>query len=204
MDTKRTIVFDLGGVLIDWNERYLFEKIFVNDAPAMEHFLANICTRDWNAQQDAGRSFEDGIRELVAQHPQHEPNIRAYFERWEEMIKGDITATVQILVALKRAGYPLFALSNWSAETFPAMRKRFEFLQLFETIVLSGEVGTAKPGAEIYEIFLKTVNRDATDCLFIDDMKDNINTAKEKGFQTIHFESPEQLRDELKRMGISL
>lgn len=202
MISKQVIVFDLGGVLIDWNPRHLYRKMFDGDEEAMERFLSEICTSDWNLRQDEGRLFAEATDELIARHPEQAGLIRAYFDRWPEMIAGAIDQTVEILAELKRAGREIYALSNWSAETFPHARKRFGFLGWFDFIVISGEIGLIKPNREVFDFLLENTGRRAEDCVFIDDSSANVAAAKELGFDAIHFRSPRQLRDELMNRGI--
>jgi 2-haloacid dehalogenase len=187
------IVFDFGGVLIDWNPRYLYANLFDSDANAMERFLAEIGFMEWNLQQDKGRPFASGVAELCRRFPHYADLIRAYDERWEESIGGPIQATVNILASLKQAGYRLYGLSNWSAEKFYGFSARYEFFAWFEDIVLSGDVGLVKPDPRIYLLLLERIGRTAGECLFIDDSEANILAAHEVGFGTIHYESPEQL-----------
>ncbi len=203
MPDQPVIVFDLGGVLLEWNPRYLYRKIFQEEG-VMERFLTEVCTQDWNVQQDAGRPFAEAVALLVAQHPHHAAEISAYYERWDEMVPWAIEGTVEILAAVRRAGYPLAALSNWSAETFPLMQDRFEFLGWFDTIVLSGEERCVKPDPQIYRILLQRLNRPADACIFIDDSEKNVVAARQLGIQAIHFQSPAHLRDSLLEMGIQL
>ncbi|RLD08388.1 MAG: HAD family phosphatase [Chloroflexota bacterium] len=193
---KKTIVFDLGGVLVDWNRRYLYQKIF-SDQDELEYFLREICSLEWNAQMDVDKSFLDATDDLVLKYPEYETQIRAYFSRWEEMIRGDIPGTVEILGELKENSYPLAALSNWSSETFPRVKDQYEFLDWFSPLVISGYIGYKKPDPEPFQILLHELGRDAGDCLFIDDMEDNIQEARRQGFEVIHFTSPEKLRQEL-------
>jgi 2-haloacid dehalogenase len=202
MSQKQAIVFDLGGVLIDWNPRYLYRKLFADDETAMEKFLAEVCNSDWNVQQDKGRPFADAVAELAAQHPAHEPMIRAFFERWPEMVSGAIEGTVAILHELRAARHPLYALSNWSAETYPHARKRFDFFEHFDHIVISGQIRMIKPDREIFDHLLAQTSRRAEECLFIDDSGLNIHAARALGFDAIHFTSPAQLRRELGARGI--
>ena len=138
----RSVVFDLGGVLIDWNPRYLYRKLFPGDETGMEHFLSTVCTPAWNEQQDAGRPVAVAVAELLGRYPEQEPLIRAYYSRFNETLRGEISGTVRLLEALDLAGIPLYALSNWSAETFPNARARFGFLSRFRDIVVS-EIGRA-------------------------------------------------------------
>ncbi len=194
---KPIIVFDLGAVLIDWNPRYLYTKMFPNNETEMEYFLAVVCPSAWNVKQDEGRPLSEATAERIALYPEYENYIRAYYGRWEEMVDAAIPGTVKILAALRDAGYRLTALSNWSAETYPLVYKRFEFLSWFDTVVLSGAEKVAKPDPAIYEILLHRINATAADCLFIDDSEPNIAAATRLGFQTIHFTSPERLHSDL-------
>src|SRR3954468_20613878 len=148
------IVFDFGGVLLDWNPRYLYRKLF-DDQAAMERFLTEIGFNEWNAQLDKGRVFAEGIAAWCAQYPDRADLIRAFHERWDESIAGAIEGTVDILARLKQTGYPLYALSNWSAETFYRVRHRYDFLDWFDLIVVSGEVGCIKPDPQIYNMLLE-------------------------------------------------
>jgi 2-haloacid dehalogenase len=202
MNSKQAVVFDLGGVLIDWNPRHLYRKMFNGDEEAMERFLSEICTSEWNARQDAGRSFAEATEELIASHPDQAGLIRAFFDRWPEMVAGAIEQTVEILAELKGAGREIYALSNWSAETFPHASRRFEFLGWFDFIVISGEIGLAKPNREVFDFLLKKAGRRAGECVFIDDSSMNVAAARELGFDAIHFLAPRQLRDELMNRGI--
>jgi 2-haloacid dehalogenase len=194
---SRAIVFDLGGVLVDWDPRYLYRRLFGDDAQAMERFLAEVCTSDWNRQQDAGRPFAQGVAELVARHPEHEVLIRAYDTRWEEMIAGPIVPSVEILKALKHTGHALHALSNWSSEKFALVRPKYEFFDWFDGILISGDVKLIKPDPKIFALLLQRMDRVAEECIFIDDLEVNVEAARELGFETIHFRSPAQLAGEL-------
>jgi 2-haloacid dehalogenase len=202
MNSKQAIVFDLGGVLIDWNPRHLYRKMFNGDEEAMERFLAEICTPEWNARQDEGRPFAAATEELVSRHPEQAGLIRAFFDRWPEMVAGAIEQTVEILAELRGAGRALYALSNWSAETFPHARERFEFLGWFDCAVISGEIGLVKPNREVFDFLLGKAGRRAEECVFIDDSPANVAAARELGFDAIHFRSPRRLRDELMNRGI--
>jgi 2-haloacid dehalogenase len=196
------IVFDFGGVLLDWNPRYLYDKMFNENPADLDRFLTEVGFSEWNVQQDKGRPFADAVAELEAKFPHYAPYIRAYDERWEEFMGGPIHGTVELLYAIKQAGYPLYALSNWSAETFGRIRHQYDFLNWFDTIVLSGTLKLIKPDPQIFNVFLSMVSRNAEDCLFIDDSKANIAAASQLGFQTILFESPEQLKGELLVRGV--
>lgn len=202
MSNNPIFVFDFGGVLIDWDPRYLYRKLFGGDNVAMERFLSEVNFYDWNHEQDKGRPFDEGIAELSEKFPHYATMISAFGERWEETIAGQIPETVATLQQLKEQGYPLFGLTNWSAETFSRIRPRYDFLSWFDDIVVSGEVGVAKPDPVIYEILLEAAKANAEQCLFIDDSKVNVNAAAELGFMTIRFESPEQLQQELSMRGL--
>ena len=198
------IIFDLGGVLIDWNPRYLYRKIFRTEAE-VSWFLENICTADWNDEQDAGRSFEEATRELIMKHPEFEEPIAAWHSRWQETISGPIEGTVDILKNIKASEkFRLYALTNWSAETFPWALENFHFLHWFEGIVVSGVEKCRKPGREFFQILFDRYNVKPAEALFIDDNLHNIRGAKSLGLNTIPFESPEQLHRELRRWNIDL
>ena len=204
MNTKiTTIIFDLGGVLIDWNPRYVYRQIFDTEEK-IDWFFENICTNEWNENQDAGRSLKEATEELVAIHPEHENEIRAYYDRWEEMLGGPIHETVEILRSLKETKkYKMYALTNWSAETFPVALQRYDFLQWFDGIVMSGEEKTRKPFPEIYQLLLNRFNINPQEVIFIDDSLRNIKGAEAVGIDGIHFQSPQQLSEELKQRNIT-
>ncbi|MDR0844326.1 MAG: HAD family phosphatase [Tannerella sp.] len=197
----KDIVFDFGGVLIDWNPRYLYQKVFAS-TDEMEGFLGQICTPQWNAQLDTGRTFAECAALLKKEHPEYSAQIEFYFSRWEEMLGGAIQGTPEILTDLKARGYRVFGLTNWSAETFPITYKRFGFLHLLDGIVVSGDEKLAKPGAEIFEVLLKRFGLNAPNCVFIDDSAQNISTARQLGFETIVFTDATRLVKELSALGI--
>ncbi|WP_242921634.1 HAD family hydrolase [Pontibacter liquoris] len=198
----KTIIFDLGAVLVDWNPHYLYRKIF-DDEAEMLHFLAHICTPDWNEEQDGGRSLQEATEYLVARHPEHEENIRAYYGRWEEMLGGAIEGTVEIFRNLRAEGkYNLYALTNWSAETWPIALERFDFLHWFDGVVVSGEEKNRKPFASFYQVLLDRYDVKSEESLFIDDNLRNVTAAEQLGIPSIHFSSPEQLRAALQERGI--
>lgn len=197
-----TIIFDLGAVLIDWNPRYMYRTIFNNEAE-MEHFLEEVTTSDWNEEQDGGRSLQEGTEWLVNKHPEHEANIRAFYGRWEEMLGEAFHDVVEIFKQLKESGkYKIYALTNWSAETFPVALERFEFLHWFDGIVVSGAEKMRKPTPEFYHILLDRYQVKSEDALFIDDNYRNILAAEKIGIQCIHFTSAEKLSDVLKKQCI--
>jgi 2-haloacid dehalogenase len=202
MIRRSVAVFDLGGVLIDWNPRYLYRKLFDGDDPAMEHFLANICTSHWNTQQDAGRSLAEACALLKGHHPAHAAMIDAWRERYEEMLGDAIHGTVELLAELRARGVPIYALSNWSAETFPAAQKRFDFLQWFRGILLSGNVRLIKPDPRIFQLFCETHGIHPAQAAYIDDLQANVDAATALGMHGIRFTDPEALRRELVRVGL--
>lgn len=202
MHTKREVViFDFGGVLVDWNPRHLYRKLFGDDEAGMERFLAEVTTNEWNLQQDAGRPWTEAIRLLTAEYPQHAELIAAYHERWPETLKGPIDDSIAILHDLKQAGHPLYGLTNWSHETFPFARDRYEFFGWFDGIVVSGAEGTIKPDPKLYETLLERYDIDPQTAVFIDDNKVNVDAAEKLGIHGIHFHSPTQLRAELIALG---
>jgi 2-haloacid dehalogenase len=197
-----TIIFDLGAVLIDWNPRYMYRTIFSDEAE-MEKFLDEITTSDWNEEQDAGRSLQEGTDLLVSKFPEHEQLIRAFYGRWDEMLGEAFHDTVEIFRQLKENGkYKLYALTNWSAETFPVALERFEFLKWFDGIVVSGAEKMRKPTPDFYHILLNRYHVKAEEALFIDDNYRNILAAEKLGIQCIHFTSAGRLEGELNKIGI--
>ena len=202
MSSINTVIFDLGGVLIDWNPRHLYRKIF-NTEEEVTWFLENVCTGEWNDQQDAGRSFEDATEELVQKFPDHEEAIRAWYGRWQETISGPIHGTVDLLKTIKDSGkYKLYALTNWSAETFPWALDNFEFLHWFEGIVVSGVEKTRKPFPDFYQILFDRYNINPAQAVFIDDNVKNVIGSREVGLPVIHFQTPDQLKEELIKLNI--
>jgi len=197
-----TIIFDLGGVLIDWNPRYVYRKIFKTEEE-VEWFLENVTTPEWNENQDAGYPLHKATQELIAKHPEWEPEIKAYYGRWLEMLGDALHETVEILLRLKKTGkYKLYALTNWSAETFPHALERFEFFKLFDGVVVSGQEKLRKPSAEFYKILLDRYTLDPEKTIFIDDSQRNIKGAEVLGITGIQFHNPSQLKGELQKFGI--
>jgi 2-haloacid dehalogenase len=196
------VIFDFGGVLLDWNPRYLYRKLFGDDEVAMERFLAEVCTSEWNLRQDGGRPWAEAVAELSAQHPTHAELIRAYHERWEDMLRGPIDGSVTILGELKQAGRPLYGLTNWSHETFPIARMRYPFFAWFDGIVVSGVERMTKPDPRLYACLLERYRIDADRAVFIDDNQHNVAAAVALGLGGIHFRSPAQLRAELTALGV--
>ena len=194
---RRVVVFDLGGVLLQWDPRHLYRKLFPGDEAAMESFLAEVCTVEWNERQDAGRSFADATAELMPKHRDKRHLIEAWSHRFGEMIPGALEGTVQIVGELKQRGVPLYGLTNWSSETFPSQRVRFPFLDWLDGIVVSGDEGVIKPDPRIFRILLDRYRVAADEAVFIDDNPKNAQAANALGIHGIHFQSPAQLRREL-------
>lgn len=200
MATK-AVVFDLGGVLIDWDPRHLYRKLLADEA-AVEEFLATVCTPEWNAEQDRGRPFAEGVAELVERHPVHAAAITAYHERWTEMLGGDIGGTVELLAELRATGVPLYALTNWSAETFGIARERFQFLSWFDGVLVSGEERMTKPDPAIFQLLLDRFGLDPQATFYVDDSPANVAAASELGFDAVRFTGPERLRRDLEARGL--
>ena len=196
------VVFDLGGVLIEWNPRYLYRRLFNGDEAAMEDFLATVCTPEWNLAQDAGRRFDEAEAEAAARHPDKLDLIQAWRRNFHEMIPGPIAGTVAILDELRGRFVPLYALTNWSAETFAKQPARFEFLAWFNGIVVSGLEKLAKPDPRIFRVLLERHGIDPARAVFIDDSAPNAAAATALGMHGIRFTGPDQLRRELTALGL--
>jgi len=198
----RVVIFDFGGVLVDWNPRYLYRRLFPDDPAGMERFLAEVCTTEWNQRQDAGRPWVEALAELIARHPAQADLIRAYRERWQETLSGPIDGSVAILDEVRAAGHRILGLTNWSHETFPLARTLFPFFNWFEGIVVSGEEKLIKPDPRLYVRLLERYRVDPARAVFIDDSLKNVEAAIALGIHGIHFRSPSALRDELTALGV--
>ena len=202
--TIKTIIFDLGGVLIDWNPEYLYKKLIPDD-DRRAYFFNNICTYDWNMEHDAGRPVAVGTAMKIAEFPEWETEIRAYYDRWTEMLGGAIHDTVVLLKELiDHPDYRVLALTNWSAETFPIALGIYDFLHWFEGIVVSGDEKTRKPYLDIYQTLITRYEIDPSEAVFIDDALANIKAAESLGIKGVHFQSAEQARMTLKQFGVAL
>jgi len=200
-----TIIFDLGGVLIDWNPEYVYREVFNGNQDKVDWFLNNICTSEWNVEQDAGRTFQEATELLIDQYPQYEEWIRIFYDRWEDMLGGTIKETVKLLNQLKESDlYKLYALTNWSAESFHVALERFDFLNQFDGIIVSGEEKTRKPFSKIYDITLNRYQIIAGKSIFIDDNFENIQAAKKLGINVIHFKNTKQLKNDLSNFGVEI
>jgi len=200
----KTIIFDLGGVLVDWNPEYVYLNEFDGDRKKMNWFFDNICTSDWNEEQDGGKLIKIATKERIKLFPEHEKLIKMYYGRWEEMLKGEIIESVNILKKLKSKNYKLIALTNWSFETFPVAIRRFDFLKLFDGIVVSGKIKMLKPFKDIYNYTINKYKLSPSECVFIDDRVSNVQGAINCGIKGIYFQSSKQLIRELKKLNIEI
>jgi 2-haloacid dehalogenase len=195
------VVFDLGMVLIEWDPRHLYSKVFA-DEEKMEWFLAEVCSPAWNLEQDRGRPWPEALAEAIERHPTWEHEIRLYRSRWMEMVPGAIAGTVVILEELHRNRVPLYAITNWNGETFRETRNRFSFLSLFQDIVVSGDEKLLKPEPAIFQLLVRRNGLTPGNCVFIDDSVKNVKGAEDAGMKGVHFTSPEALRRALQSHGI--
>lgn len=196
-----TVVFDVGNVLIRWDPRHLYRKLIADEAER-EAFLAEVCTHDWNLEQDRGRSWEEAVAERTALFPHHEALIRAFHERWHEMVPGEVEGSVAILEGLRAAGVPLYAITNFSTEKFREAQERFPFLTRFLDVVVSGEVQLLKPDPAIYRLLLERNRLDPARCVFVDDSAPNVEGARAVGMRAHHFRDAAGLRAELIALGL--
>jgi 2-haloacid dehalogenase len=190
------IIFDFGGVLVDWNPRHLYRDYFDNEQE-MEYFLRHVCTEEWNLEQDRGRPLSEGTRLLQEKYPDFHSMIQLFYDKWEVMLKSDIPETVLLLYKLK-AKYKIYGLTNWSAETIPVAFARFPFFSEFDGIVVSGKEKLIKPDKQIFKVLVDRYNLLTENTVFIDDNEKNVNAAREIGMNAIRFESPDQLEKELR------
>ena len=198
-----TIIFDLGGVLIDWNPDYVFTENYFDSQEQRTFFFQNVCTPDWNENQDAGHPIAKATEEKLIEFPEWENPIKDFYGRWVEMLGEQIQGTVDIFKQLKEnTNLKFYALTNWSAETFPIAVNRFDFLQWFDGLVVSGEENMRKPFPEFYQLLLNRYNVKAEEALFIDDNLRNVKAAEALGIKSIYFKEPLGLDLELKRIGI--
>ena len=199
----KSIIFDLGGVLIDWNPEYVYLDVFNGNKKKMNWFFKTICTEEWNLNQDAGYSLEKATNDLIKIYPNYKSYIKMFYGRWEEMLGGEIENSVWILKKLVKK-FEVYALTNWSAETFPVAQKKFKFLTLFKDIIVSGKEKLIKPDPKIFELAAIRFKIKPNETLFIDDNLNNIVSAKKMNFVTHHFKTPEKLIDYLEIKGIKV
>ncbi len=200
--TIKNIIFDFGGVVMDWNPRYFFKDYF-NDDERMEYFLKHIAEDEWNAEQDRGRSLQEGTEIQVTKFPEWEKEIRAYYDNWTTMLKSDIPENVEVLRKLEHSEYELFGLTNWSVETFPYALENYDFFNAFKgKIVVSGTEKIIKPDPKIWEVLLERYHLKPEESVFIDDNPKNIEVAKTLGFITVHITEETNLDEELRSLGL--
>lgn len=195
----KNIIFDFGGVLLDWNPRYLYKSYFNNDEE-MEHFLADICNGEWNIKQDAGRPFAEAVKELQAKFPEYAEAIQMYDDDWEKMLKCELPESIDLLKELKSLGYGIYGLTNWSAEKIGYAFANYSFFSLFDGIVVSGVEKVVKPDRKIYEILLERYSLKPGECVFIDDNQDNVNMAKALGINAIRFDNIGNVKEHLETL----
>lgn len=196
MKQIKNIVFDFGGVLVDWNPRYLYRDYFKNDGE-MEYFLGNICTLEWNSQFDKGASFVDGVQAKAAQHPEYKEAIELYWAEWPKTLGGCLSDSVDLMRELKAKGYKVYGLTNWSAETIGFAFRKFDFFQEFDGIVISGVEKLIKPDGRLYQVLLERYGLAADECVFIDDNITNVNAAIQAGMNGIPFDNIGHVREQL-------
>jgi 2-haloacid dehalogenase len=202
MSSINTIIFDLGNVLVDWSPLHVYRDYFDSEEKR-NYFFENICTADWNEQQDEGKSIVEATQELVQKFPEWEQPIRDFYGRWTEMLKGPIHESVEIFRQLKASGkYKIYALTNWQSSLFDIALVRYNFLHWFDGRVVSGDEKTRKPFPEFYQRLLDRYNVNPSEALFIDDSLRNVKAAEELGIKSIHFEGAEQLKEKLKDMNV--
>jgi 2-haloacid dehalogenase len=197
-----TVVFDLGGVLIDWNPRYLYRQLFA-DRGEMEDFLARICTAGWHHAHDLGEDVRQSCERLARQHPGYRDMIMAWAERNEEMIRGQFDETVAVLAALKKSGLRCLALSNMEPAAFTARQSRFAFMGWFDGCVISGIEGVAKPDRRIFDILLRRYQLEPSATVFVDDLADNVTVARQLGLLAVRYTSAGRLRHQLRSLGLT-
>jgi 2-haloacid dehalogenase len=197
----RAVVFDFGGVLIDWSPYYLYRKLLPGDE-AVKAFLDEVGFTNFNPRLDCGLPFAEFVKEYSQKFPHHRALIEAYHTRWTECTGEAISGSVELLRKVSSNGYPVYGLSNWSVESFQWIKNRFDFINDLDDYLLSGMVGQAKPGEELFKIFLNRIGRSAGECVFIDDSMANIETAQRLGFSVIHFQTPAQLAQTLSELGV--
>lgn len=199
---RTAVIFDMGGVLIDWDPRHLYRRLFPGDEAAMEDFLGRVCTQAWNFRQDAGRPLADATRELTLAHPQHAELIEAYYGRWVEMIPRPIPGMAELVAELGERGVPVYGLSNTSAETYPLVLEKHPFMRLLRGMIVSGEHGIVKPDPAIYRLAVDRFGIDPRSAVFVDDNKVNAEAAEVIGIKGIHFTGEPALRAELAELGL--
>lgn len=198
---SRAVIFDIGGVLIDWSPRHLYRKLLPDEA-RIDAFFAEVGFAEWNVAQDAGRPWAVAVAELSADFPRHARLIEAADRRWQEMVAGPIAGAVALLEACHAKGAPLYAITNFSSEKWVETRARFDFMKRFRDVIVSGDERVMKPDPEIYRRLLARNGLRAGDCLFIDDSPRNVAGAEAVGMAAIRFTDPAALQADLVRLGV--
>ncbi|GAB5098989.1 HAD family phosphatase [Caballeronia sp. LP006] len=206
--TIKAVVFDFGGVLIDWDREYLYRQL-IPDETERRWFLDNVCKMDWVVQQDGGQTIEEGTAELIARYPDHEALIRAFYARWHEMVSGVLEEGVALVDRLDAEGVPLFGLTNWSAETFPYAWERFDVLRRFREIIVSGRVGIVKPDPQIFALMRAEIEKHLPgiqphELVFIDDNAKNAQAATDLGWHGIHYTGAMETETKLRALAVPI
>ncbi|MBO7459932.1 MAG: HAD family phosphatase [Bacteroidales bacterium] len=198
----KNIVFDFGGVLVDWNPHYLFDKYF-NDIEEANYFVENVCNSEWNAEMDGGKTFEQAVKERTAMFPKYAEALKLYQTNWMDTMGDEIPGMYDLIKSLKDNGFPIiYGLTNWSAETFPTVQKKYRIFSLIDKIIVSGEVKQLKPNPEIFHTLLNTFNLKAEESLFIDDNIKNVEGAKAVGINALRFENANKLKEDLQTLNV--
>ena len=199
----KNIVFDFGGVLVDWNPRYFYRNIFQTEEE-MEYFLTNVCTPEWNTRTDSEMTFAEAIEMLVPKFPQYEREIRLYWDGWLDMLHAEIHESILMKESLRADGYKLYGLTNWSAETMPRAMTKFGFMKGLDGMIVSGEEGIKKPDEKIFRLLLERYNLRPEETVFFDDHIENVIAAREIGIHGIHFKDAAQAERDLNLLVESL
>ena len=198
----KNIIFDFGGVLVDWNPHYLFDKYF-NDINESNYFVENVCNSEWNAEMDGGKTFEQAVRERSEMFPKYAEALKLYQTNWMDTMGEEIPGMYDLIKSLKANGFPIiYGLTNWSAETFPTVQKTYRIFSLIDKIIVSGEVKQLKPNPEIFYTLLNKFDLKPEESLFIDDNLKNVEGAKAVGINAVLFRGVEKLREDLKNLRV--
>jgi 2-haloacid dehalogenase len=197
------VVFDIGGVLLEWDPRNVYREVF-DDEAEMERFLSEVCSREWHEDNDRGVPYAESCAALAVRFPEYAMEIHMWGERTEDMIAGPIQGTVAVLAELQAAGVACYGLTNMEAETYPLRYARYEFLRSLAGTVVSSQEGVIKPDPEIFRRLFARFGLVPERTVFVDDVERNIVAARELGMQTVLFSSPEQLRSDLAALGLPL
>lgn len=196
----KNIIFDFGAVLVDWNPHYLFDKYF-KTIEESTWFIKNVCTSEWNAEMDCGKSFAQAVKERTAMFPDYAEPLKLYETNWMDTMGEEMPGMYDLIKSLKENGFPvIYGLTNWSAETFPEVKKKYRIFSLIDKMVVSGEVKMLKPNPEIYKALLNKFNLKAEESLFIDDNIKNVEGAKNVGMNALRFENASKLRQDLNNL----